>query len=348
MPSAPISNGYPTNPVVVRVLRAGVVESQHRGAWCLTDPGGTVLASRGVVEHGVYVRSSVKAAQALPLFESGAVERFGLDDEEIALAMASHGGEPCHTETVRRTLTRLGLEVGHLRCGAHPPGEAGARAALRARGEAPSALHNNCSGKHAGFLALARQLEVPVERYLDPASEGQVRVRRTLAELGGARESELVPGIDGCSAPTYRLSLRSIATLFARLANPDELGAERRAHVERMTRVAGAHPVLIGSSKKSLDTDLLRASGGRLFPKIGAEAVHAVGVVGGGRGLAVKIDDGGARALPVLVLALLEALGLARPQELERMGAWREPRLLNFAGLEVGSMEAVFETEVRA
>jgi L-asparaginase II len=341
MPATPSSNGYPENPVVVRVFRAGEVESVHRGAWCLVDPSGEVLAAAGASDRPTFVRSSIKSIQALPLFETGAAERFGFSDPEVALAIASHAGEPCHTEVVQGTLERLGLGVRHLRCGAHPPFDERARADLRARREAPCALHNNCSGKHASFLALARHLGVAPESYLEPGSPGQVLVRRALAELTDLPERSLVPGIDGCSAPTYRLPLRALALAFARLSNPAGLGAERRAHLERMTRVAGEWPVLIAGSSRCLDTDLLAASGGRLFAKIGAEAVHAVGVVGGGRGLAVKIDDGGARALPVLVLGLLERLGLAREEELRRLAPWRETVLRNHAGLEVGRVEPV-------
>ncbi len=341
LPPASESPAYPENPVVVRVRRAGVVESVHRGAWCLVDAAGQVLAGAGHFEHPFFVRSSVKSLQVLPLLESGAAERYRFSDAELALAIASHSGEALHTALVQATLERLGLGVRHLRCGSHAPTDEGARAELRARREPPSALHNNCSGKHAGFLALAKHLDVPLEAYLEPASRGQELVRGVLAELTGVAPATLVPGLDGCSAPTYRLPLRALATAFARLTNPAGLASARRAHAERLTRVAGAHPVLIGGSKKRLDTELLRASHGRLFPKIGAEAVHALGVVGGGRALALKLDDGGERALPVLVLGLLEALELATPAELEALAPWRERRLHNFAGLEVGSLEPV-------
>ena len=342
------ASGYPDNPVVVRVLRGGVIESVHRGAWCLVDGDGRVLAGAGDCERGVHVRSSVKALQALALVESGAAERFGLDERELALALASHGGEPAHTAVAQSALARLGLGPEHLRCGAHAPFEARARAALAARGEAPSALHNNCSGKHAGFLALALHLGDAPERYLEPDSRAQTLVRRTLAELAGVPEHALVPALDGCSAPTYRLPLRTLASAFARLTNPDGLAPARRTAAARLTRLAASHPVLIGGSRGFLDTDLLRASGGRLFPKIGAEAVHALGVVGGGRALALKVDDGGARALPMLVVGLLEALGLARAEELARLADWRAGPLTNVAGLEVGRTEVVVPVPAHA
>ena len=341
MTDHPDPNAYPANPVLVRVRRAGVVESVHRGAWCLTDASGEVLAGAGAHEHAYFARSAIKSLQAIPLLESGAAERFAFRDPEIALALASHAGESLHTETVHGTLERLGLGVRHLRCGVQPPTDPETRAALRSREEAPSALHHNCSGKHAGFLALAKHLGVAPESYLDPTSASQGLVRRAVAELCDLSEDALVPGIDGCSAPTYRLSLRSLATAFARLTNPEVLAQGRRAIAERLVGIAGRYPERIGASRKNLDTELLRASGGRLFPKIGAEAVHAIGFVGAGRGLALKIDDGGARALPWVVLGLLAGLGLARPEELERLAPWRETRLRNFAGLEVGELEVV-------
>ncbi|MSR60817.1 MAG: asparaginase [Planctomycetes bacterium] len=332
---------YPDNPMVVRVWRAGRVESVHRGAWCLVDPGGEVLAGAGALEHPYFVRSSVKSLQALPLLESGAAERFQFSDGELALAIASHAGEPCHTETARRTLERLGLGVRHLRCGVHPPTDGRTREALRARSEAPSALHNNCSGKHVGFLALAKELGVAPAAYLAPDSAGQRLVRAAIAELSAVSESTLDPAIDGCSAPTYRLALRNLALAFARLTNPAGLPSARRAHAQRLTRVAAEHPELIGGNHRNLDTEISKATHGRLFAKIGAEAVHALGVVGGERGLALKIDDGGARALPALVLGLLEHLGLASAEELARLAPLREVRLQNFAGLEVGHVEVL-------
>ena len=332
---------FPENPVLVRFLRAGEVESVHRGAWCLVDGGGQVLAGAGAIEHPYFVRSSVKALQALPLLESGAAEGLGLRDEELAVVMASHAGEERHTALVGGLLQRLGLGPGDLRCGVHAPFDSKARAALRARGEAPSTLHNNCSGKHAGFLALARHLGVPLERYLEPEGAGQALVRATLAELCGLAPAALHAATDGCSAPTFALPLTALATAFARLTSPALLAPARRAPAERLLRVAGAHPALIAGSGRWLDSELLRASGGRLFAKYGAESVQAVGVVGAGRGFALKIDDGGLRALTFLVPTLLARLGLLRPEEAAALAGWSDPRLVNFAGLEVGRVEAV-------
>jgi L-asparaginase II len=340
--SSPLSsngNGYPENPLQVRVWRGERVESVHRGTWVLVDPDGAVLAGSGAYAEPMYARSSVKAFQALPLLASGAAERFEFTSEELALALASHNAEAVHTLTVQATLKRLGLGVEHLQCGPQVPGDPRVRFELRAAGVEPSALHNNCSGKHAGFLALALHLGVPVERYLDPGTESQVAVRHALAELAGLAPDDLSLAVDGCSAPTWRLPLVNLARAFARLANPDGLGAERAAQCRRLTDVAAAHPNLIAGDHRRLCTDLARATGGRLFPKVGAEAVYAVGEVGGGRGLAVKLDDGGPRGLHALVMALLRRFDMLRPDELDALSSWAEPRLRNHAGLEVGRLE---------
>ena len=341
MRAPPNEAPYPENPVVVRVRRGGAVESVHRGAWVVVDDAGEVLAGAGGFEAPIFARSAIKALQALPLLETGAAERFGFSAADLALAAASHGGEPCHTSRVAATLARMGLEERHLRCGVHPPSDARARAALEREGAQATQLHNNCSGKHVGFLALALHLGADPARYLEPGSPGQVLVRRALAEMADLAPEELVPAVDGCSAPTYRLPLRSLALAFARLTRPDGLPPARRERCRQLTEAVARHPQLLGATAKRLCTDLVVASGGRLFPKIGAEAVYALGLVGAGRALALKVDDGGSRALPVLVLGLLESLGWLDEAELGRLSAWRGGVLRNHAGLEVGSIEPV-------
>lgn len=332
---------YVDNPVLARVWRGGAVESQHRGAWALCDTAGNVLEGEGHGDHPTFLRSSTKALQALPLLESGAADRIDLSDAELALAIASHDAEEVHTRVVAALLDRLGLDARDLCCGAHPPGNSDARFELRRSGRAPTALHNNCSGKHAGFLALARFLGDRMEDYLDPASRAQTAVRRAVVEMTGVDDSRVDTAIDGCSAPTFRLPLTGLATGFARLATPDGLAPPRRAACERMLRVVERHPTLIAGSKKRICTDIARASGGRLFPKVGAEAVYAVGLAGGDRALAVKIDDGGLRALHAVVVDLLERLHLADADVLADLEHWRSTPLRNWAGLEVGRLEVV-------
>ena len=338
---APEAEGLPQAPVLVHVRRGAHVESQHRGSWVVVDAEGAVLASGGHPEHPVYSRSAIKSLQALPLLESGAAERWALTDEELAVCVSSHEAEPCHTDTVLGLLAKIGLGVGDLRCGPQVPGDLEVRRRLAVEGAAPSPLHNNCSGKHAGFLALAVHLGAPPAEYLAPDGAVQRLVRRSVLELAGLEPAQVTLGTDGCSAPTFRFPLTHLALAFARLAKPAGLAPERRAHCERLRAAVAARPELVAGSRGRLDTDLVRASGGRLFAKIGAEAVYAVGEAGGGRALAVKIDDGGRRALAPLVLALLERFDFLAPAELAALAPWTDPTLRNRAGLDVGRTEVV-------
>jgi L-asparaginase II len=332
---------YPDNPVLVRIHRGGAVESQHRGAWVVMDDSGAVIEGRGTWKGPVFTRSSVKCMQALPLLETGAAKRFALTDPEVALCLASHNAEPCHTSVVAGLLARLGLSVRDLKCGAQPPGDPDARNALRERGESPTALHNNCSGKHTGFLALALHLGVPVASYIQPDSAGQLLVRKAVLELTGISTAELGTATDGCSAPTFRMPLQALATAFARVSNPSGLSRERRAACERMLGAVAAHPHLIAGHHQRIDTDIARVTRGRLFPKIGGEAVYAIGVRGAGRGLALKIDDGSSRALHAVVIDLLRRFAFATADELASLATWEEKRLRNWAGLDVGHTEVV-------
>jgi L-asparaginase II len=341
LPAGTPAQDYPENPVLVRIWRGGAVESQHRGAWAVADVTGRVVVGAGAWDRPVFVRSSIKSLQALPLLESGAAERFRFSDAEIALAVSSHNAEPCHTETVAALLARLGLSVADLKCGPQPPGDPETRARLRAEGLHPTAIHNNCSGKHAGFLALALHLGVPVGDYIEPESPGQVLVREAVRDMSGAAEGELTTAIDGCSAPTFRMPLRGLAGAFARLSNPEELPPDRRAACERMLRAVAEHPVLIAGSRDRICTAISRATNGRLFPKIGGDAVYGIGVRGSGRGLAVKMDDGSNRGLHAVVVALLRRFRFADAKELEALSTYEQRSIRNWAGLETGRTEVL-------
>ena len=334
---------FPRNPVLVRVWRGAHVESQHRGAWALVDAQGQVVEGAGAFDEPFFARSAIKSIQALPLLEGGAAERFGIDDLELALALSSHNAEELHTRGVTGLLERLGLDVSHLRCGAQTPGDPTARAALAESGEKATALHNNCSGKHAAFLAQALHLGVDPANYLDPSCAVQSRVRAVVAELTDLDADGLETAVDGCSAPTYRLPLGALALAFARIASPDGLDAERRLACQRMLRAVERHPRAIAGRHKRLCTELAEVGRGELFPKIGAEAVYAVGIVGTGRALAVKMDDGGPRGLHATVIHLLARFGYLKTEQLDRLAKWRPQVLTNWAGLEVGRLEVVPE-----
>jgi L-asparaginase II len=333
--------GYAENPVLVRIRRGEAIESQHRGAWVLADSTGRVLDGQGEFTRPVFVRSAVKCLQALPLLETGAAERFGFSDVEIALALASHNAEIGQTEAIAGLLARLGLAESDLKCGAEPPRDPRARELLRSSGGKPTAIHNNCSGKHAGFLALALHLRAPKDRYLDPASPGQIRVREAVLAMSGVRESELTTAVDGCSAPTFRMPLVGLATAFARVASPRELERPRREACERMVASVAAHPGMIAGEHKRICTDIARATRGRVFPKIGGDAVYGIGIQGADRGLAIKIDDGSTRGLHPLVVALLSRFGFLSGSEAEALADWRQETIHNWAGLAIGRTEVL-------
>ncbi|HSG96107.1 MAG TPA: asparaginase, partial [Afifellaceae bacterium] len=204
------------NPILVEVTRGNRVESRHRGAIAVFDADGRCVGSAGDIDEPVYPRSAVKAIQALPLVESGAADAFGYGDRELALAQASHGGEPDHVAVAAAMLHAAGLDESALRCGAQWPTHNASAAALRAAGEKPSALHNNCSGKHAGFLAVASHNGFPADGYIDPDHPLQQMVREVMESLTGAAHTADRRGIDGCSIPTYAAPLAALATGFAR------------------------------------------------------------------------------------------------------------------------------------
>ncbi len=271
------------NPVLVQVTRGGVVESFHRGRAVVMEASGTVVAAWGDVEIPVFPRSAVKPLQALALIESGAAEALGVSDAEIALACASHAGEAVHTEGVSRWLERLGLGVGDLECGAQEPRDPATARALLEQGKTPSALHNNCSGKHAGFLATTRHLGLPVEGYtapVHPVQEGWIRI---LAEMSGVDLSESARGTDGCSIPTVALPLTGLARAMARLANPSALPPERAAAARRITVAMVANPHLVGGRER-FDTAAIEAGRGAYIVKVGAEGVYAAALLEQGLG----------------------------------------------------------------
>lgn len=320
----------PPNPIVAELWRGEGVESFHRGAWVVVDTGGALLAGCGDADQLVYGRSSTKSMQVLPLIESGAATTLGVSDDEIAISISSHNGEAIHVAAARSLLARAGLSEEHLLCGA-------TQATSADPGSPVMRITNNCSGKHAGFLAAAVTLGDDPTRYLHPDSALQVRVRQTVLEMTGAHPSRVSTALDGCSAPTFRLPLRALATGLARMANPDDLEPGRADACRRIVSAAAQHPELVaGTAIPRFDTDLLRATSGRLFAKGGAEAVQTVGIVGAGLGFAAKIDDGSSRSLARLTIAVLTRLGHLATDELDELKSWHDPARRNAAGLEIG------------
>jgi L-asparaginase II len=292
------------NPVLVEVTRGGQAESGHRAAAAVVDADGATVLAFGETERRVYPRSAVKPLQALPLVEGGAADDLGLADAEIALACASHGGEPMHVEAAAAMLRKAGRDEGCLECGAHWPLAEAASRALAATGGEPKPLHNNCSGKHAGFICLACGLDHDPKGYVKPEHPVQQAVRACLEDLTGARHGEDGRGVDGCSIPTYAVPLSALAFGFARFGAGTGLSRSREAAARRIRRAVAANPVMLSGTGR-FDTRLTEALGERVFIKSGAEAVHCAALPGLGLGIAVKADDGGKRAAEVIIASLI-------------------------------------------
>src|ERR1700733_273910 len=324
-----------TNPVVVEATRGDLVESVHRGAGAVVDADGRVVMAFGDADRPVYPRSAVKALQALPLVASGAADRLGLSEKEIALSCASHSGSEDHLATARSMLAKVGYDEQALGCGAHwPLGEDEARALARS-GRTPTALHNNCSGKHAGFVCLSCAMGVEPKNYVAPDHPVQREVAAAIEAMTGARLSEEMRGGDGCSIPTYAVPLISLARGFARFATGQGLSQERRRAVARIRAAIAAHPLTV-AGRGRFDTEVMSLLGARVFTKSGAEGVFCAALPEAGLGIAVKADDGAGRASQVMIAALIRRFGDLDDETKARLARFVSPRLSNWNGAEVG------------
>jgi len=294
------------NPVLVEVTRGSVVESRHRGAFAIVRADGTLAAQAGDVSSPVFPRSAIKAFQALPLIVSGAADATGFTPPELALACASHGGEPEHAARAKAMLDKAGLSEADLECGAHWPMWAKAGLELGRSGEKPTALHNNCSGKHAGMLALVQHLGAPTEGYVDRDHPVQTAVRKAMSDICDYDLDNADWGIDGCSVPTWAVPLQNLAHGFARFCSGATLEAATAQAAKRIISAATGHPYLVAGTKRFC-TGLMRRVP-RVFVKTGAEGVFCGGVPHLGLGLALKCDDGGTRAAECVMAHLLECL----------------------------------------
>jgi L-asparaginase II len=296
------------NPVLVEVTRGARVESVHRGAVAISDARGSIVFTLGDTALPVYPRSALKPIQALPLLESGAADAFAVSDEEIALACASHSGEPMHTQRVTAWLQRLGLGECDLACGAHTVRYEPVAEEMIRCGEKPTRIHNNCSGKHTGFLTVARHWNVATEGYERHDHPVQQAVAQTLGELADIHGA-LPWGVDGCAAPNFAIPLSSFASALARFASPRHLPAKRASATRRIFGAMTTHPELVAGTGRAC-TLLMRAGHGRVAVKTGAEGVYAAIVPEQGLGIALKIDDGAGRAAETTIAFILDRLKL--------------------------------------
>lgn len=363
--------------VLVEATRGPLAETLHRGDVAVVDAAGRLLYRAGHPREKVtFWRSSAKPFQAMPLVYTGAAERWGLDAADLALCCASHSGEPAHTDRALAILARIGLGEEWLRCGAHPPHDPETAEALRREGRGPTPRHSNCSGKHAGMLALARHMGWPCEGYLEPDHPVQRVILENVCAVTGLAAGDIPLGVDGCGVPTFGLSVYHMALAFARLVDPDAIPeapgqgvelpagvappapAERRRAAAAVCRAMMDHPYLVAGRNRA-DTDLMQAVPGRVVCKGGASGVWCLAIppavarqvpalagAQGGVGVALKIEDGGALgSREVAGLAALAQLGVLGPADLERLAAWARPPVKNVAGRVVGEVRSAFRLE---
>jgi L-asparaginase II len=325
------------NPVLVEVLRGPRVESVHRGAVAVVDADGAAALALGYVAHPIFPRSAVKALQALPLVETGAADRYGLGDEELAIACGSHGGEPAHVAAVERMLARAGLDAAALECGAHPPSHHPSADALVRAGRTASAVHNNCSGKHAGFLCLARHLGVDHRRYVSPAHAVQQTVKAAIEQMAGVGLGEESCAIDGCAAPTWAMPLANLAQAFARFGTGHALAPGRAKAAARLRAACARKPFFVAGTGRfaTVAMEQLRE---RAFVKSGAEGVYCGALPAQGLGIAVKCDDGAGRAAEAVMAALLMRLLPLEADACAMLDRFARPILRNWNGIEVGRL----------
>ncbi|MDP9019064.1 MAG: asparaginase [Candidatus Eremiobacteraeota bacterium] len=323
----------------IEVTRGGLVESVHEVAACAVDRQGEVVLAMGDIETPVYLRSAAKPFIAAAVIKYGAQQRFGLEQHEIALMAASHSGEPFHVEGVASILRKIGLPQSALQCGAHAPYNSTAAIALERAGQPFTALHNNCSGKHAGILALCLLLGSDTTTYMDLHNTAQQEVLKFCARVTGDDPSTFPLGVDGCGIPVFATSLHHAAQAFFRFATLTNV-EPKDAHALAMVRDAMISYPWYVSGTGEFDATLMDASGGSIACKAGAEGVHGVAALEAGFGLALKVLDGSKRAVAPASTALLDHLQLLNPAALTQLRPFLQPQLINRSGRVVGELRA--------
>lgn len=290
---------------MVETWRGGLLESYHAGHAVICDEKGEIVEAWGNPDQVIFPRSSCKMIQALPLVESGAADAVGLTEAQLAFACASHHGQALHVKMASSWLEGLGLGEADLRCGAHEPPDRVERDRLIRAGERPCQYHNNCSGKHSGFLTMNRHIKGHAE-YVEHDHPLQVMIKTAFEETTGEQSAGW--GVDGCSAPNFATSVHGLARAMGRFAGATGGGDKRDQAMHRLTRAMAQFPELVAGDTGT-DTELMRAMDGKVTIKGGAEAVHIAILPHLKRGIAIKIVDGGYRASDAVMTALLVRLG---------------------------------------
>lgn len=337
--------------ILAKVIRGETVESIHRGHIIVLDGDGNEIYSLGNPDFVTFFRSAAKPFQAIPFLLSGAAERFGFLENEIALACASHSGEKVHVETAAKILQKIGLSEADLRCGSHFPFHKESADTLIRDNEKPNQLHNNCSGKHSAMLAFAKQIGADLQTYEKLENPIQQEILETIINFTEIPKDEIEFAIDGCAAANFALSLRGMARGFAKLVFPPKIfDNDLREACRRIISAMMAYPQLIGGTER-LDTLVMKAAHGKMICKVGAEGLWLCGILPSprwkrGLGIALKIEDGeDLRARTVAGIELLRQLEILEAEDLPELSPMP---IKNWRGDLVGRVEANFKKEFAA
>jgi len=334
-------------PPLVEVTRGEGVESLHRGVIVVADANGRVVKGIGNSEFVTFLRSAAKPLQLIPLLESGTAARFGFTARELAVMAGSHNGEDIHLQAVSSILAKIGLSAEALHCGIHYPFDSIASQRLREAKEEPSVLHNNCSGKHAGMLALALHEGHSIEDYEKPGHPVQKAILQTIADFAGMEPQAVIIAVDGCGVPTFALPVRRAALAYARLVDPRDFPPLRQEACRRVVQAMRSHPEMVGGSTGRLDTELMRRKPNTFVAKAGAEGYFALGISPeeGGWGIVIKMEDGSPRGRNPVVMETLYQLGFLNRADLERLSIYYHPSVKNRHSSVVGEVRARFRLE---
>jgi L-asparaginase II len=327
---------------IVRVWRGSLTESIHRGHIAVVNKNGELQYSLGDPYFTTFARSTAKLIQAIPIIESGAAERFGFTEAEIALFCASHNGEEEHVATVLSILSKLGLASEHLQCGSHEPFHEPTTLSMRSNRVAPTSLHNNCSGKHSGMLALAVHRQTPHDNYLSIDHPVQQLMLQAVSEMSGVAKDDIALGIDGCGVPVFGMGIDRLATAYAKLGQPQGLSEARATACQTIIKAIRQHPYYLAGSDR-FDTQLIEATQGRIVGKMGAEGLFAMTAPESGLGIVIKVEDGNQRALYPAAVEALQQLGLLTPSELKALSSFHSPKIHNWQKTEVGHIRPDFQ-----
>jgi len=342
--------------IVVELTRGPLVESLFRGHAAVVDSTGRVLFAVGDPQFVTFWRSSAKPIQAMPVVTSGAADSFGYTPKHLALFCASHNAESVHTETALDALQRAGLGPEYLQCGAHYPYDKATAEAMKAAGEEPGKIHSNCSGKHSGMLALCQHLGLPVDDYLNPASEVQQVILASVARSCAIAREQIAIGVDGCGVPVFGMPLANMSFAFARLADPERMPEGQQAAARRMRDAMLEHPYMV-AGRGRICTEIMSLPGKRWVAKSGAEGVYSVGIlpeavaaspllqqVGavGGIGITVKVEDGHTDTRHLMIVEIMRQLGLLTSDDLAALAKYRPAPITNWAGKVVGEKRIAF------